>query len=74
MRPSFAILALVAGALGIGAAKADPSDPIARGAYLATVMDCAGRHIPRGADGAPLVEAGLSGGSVGFEIWGVGVF
>jgi hypothetical protein len=30
--------------------------------------------MPRGADGAPIFEAGLSGGTVGFEIPGMGIF
>jgi mono/diheme cytochrome c family protein len=41
---------------------------------IATVMDCAGCHMPRGSDGAPIFEAGLSGGTVGFEIPGMGIF
>ncbi|ADZ71006.1 c-type cytochrome [Polymorphum gilvum] len=53
----------------------DPStDLIERGKYLATIMDCAGCHMPRGNDGTPVVEAGLSGGTVGFEIPGLGIF
>jgi mono/diheme cytochrome c family protein len=51
-----------------------PDDLTARGAYLATVMDCAGCHMPRGSDGMPLFHAGLSGGTVGFEIPGMGIF
>lgn len=47
---------------------------LARGEYLAKIMDCAGCHMPRGADGVPLAEAGLSGGTVGFEIPGMGIF
>ncbi len=47
---------------------------IERGAYLARVMDCAGCHMPRDARGAPVEEAGLSGGTVGFEIPGLGIF
>ncbi|MCE5972344.1 cytochrome c [Sinirhodobacter sp. WL0062] len=47
---------------------------VARGAYLAQIMDCAGCHMPRGSDGAPMFEAGLSGGNIGFEIPGMGVF
>jgi len=47
---------------------------VERGAYLARIMDCAGCHMPRGADGAPIAEAGLSGGNVGFEIPGLGIF
>lgn len=50
------------------------ADPVDRGAYLARIMDCAGCHMPRGADGAPIAGAGLSGGTVGFEIPGLGIF
>ena len=49
-------------------------DRIERGAYLAQIMDCAGCHTPRGPDGAPIHDAGLSGGNVGFEIPGMGTF
>ncbi|NKX44635.1 c-type cytochrome [Roseicyclus persicicus] len=56
------------------AVLAQDAEQIARGAYLATIMDCAGCHMPRGADGVPLFEAGLSGGTVGFEIPGMGIF
>lgn len=52
----------------------DAGDRIARGAYLAQIMDCAGCHTPRGPDGAPIHDAGLSGGNVGFEIPGLGTF
>ena len=51
-----------------------PDDLVTRGSYLATVMDCAGCHMPRGSDGVPLFHAGLSGGTVGFEIPGMGIF
>lgn len=45
-----------------------------RGAYLSVIMDCAGCHMPRDRDGAPDFEAGLSGGTIGFELPGLGVF
>ncbi|MCF1709340.1 cytochrome c [Tabrizicola sp. J26] len=47
---------------------------VARGAYLARIMDCAGCHMPRNPQGMPIEEAGLSGGTVGFEIPGLGIF
>lgn len=47
---------------------------VERGAYLGEIMDCAGCHMPRDGDGVPMVEAGLSGGNVGFEIPGLGIF
>lgn len=43
------ILALMAGATP-ALAQDGAADAIARGKYLATVMDCAGCHMPRGAD------------------------
>ena len=53
---------------------AETPDPVARGAYLARIMDCAGCHMPRGPDGTPIVENGLAGGTVGFELPGLGTF
>lgn len=50
------------------------ADPVDRGAYLVGIMDCAGCHMPRGPQGAPIESAGLSGGNVGFEIPGLGIF
>lgn len=47
---------------------------VARGGYLALVMDCAGCHMPRDATGAPLSDMGLAGGTVGFELPGLGIF
>lgn len=49
-------------------------DKLARGAYLARVMDCGGCHTPRGPDGAPILDRALTGGTVGFEIPGLGTF
>jgi mono/diheme cytochrome c family protein len=49
-------------------------DLVERGAYLGRIMDCAGCHMPRNAEGAPAFDAGLSGGTVGFEIPGLGTF
>lgn len=66
----FALLACAATPAG----AESPGNVVARGAYLATVMDCAGCHMPRGSDGAPIFDAGLSGGTVGFEIPGMGIF
>ena len=71
-----ALLLAAAAALAATASQAQQQDPdiVARGAYLGRIMDCAGCHMPRGPDGAPIHEAGLSGGTVGFEIPGLGVF
>ena len=48
--------------------------PVERGGFLVGIMDCAGCHLPRGPEGAPIESAGLSGGNVGFEIPGLGIF
>ena len=69
------IVAMAAGLAASAATAGDPdADRIARGAYLGRIMDCAGCHMPRGPDGAPIFEAGLSGGTIGFEIPGLGTF
>ncbi|MCA0433695.1 MAG: c-type cytochrome [Proteobacteria bacterium] len=69
-------LALALLVLGTTPAFAEEVDSarLARGQYLSRIMDCAGCHMPRGPDGAPIAEAGLSGGTVGFEIPGLGTF
>jgi len=72
MTPSRILLAAALCAHAVGAQAESPD--IERGSYLARMMDCAGCHMPRDANGAPLVEAGLSGGTIGFEIPGVGIF
>lgn len=64
------ILAVVA----IAGPSSAEDDRIARGAYLAQIMDCAGCHMPRNATGTPMIEAGLSGGTIGFELPGLGTF
>lgn len=61
------------------AARAEEDDEtqaaqIARGAYLARIMDCGGCHTPRDATGAPVETAYLSGATVGFEIPGMATF
>lgn len=75
MRLYFTLL-LAAVALTASQAQAEEAnaDLIARGAYLGTIMDCAGCHMPRGPDGVPIFAAGLAGGSIGFEIPGLGTF
>lgn len=52
----------------------DQAGQLERGAYLVSIMDCGGCHVPRGPNGAPVPGAGLTGGTVGFEIPGLGVF
>jgi len=60
--------------LAAPAARAEDAAQIERGAYLALIMDCAGCHMPRDQTGMPMVEAGMSGATVGFEIPGMGIF
>ena len=74
MKNRFVTTTVAAGLLALGGGTVAHADAVERGAYLARIMDCAGFHMPRAADGAPIVEAGLSGGSVGFEIPGLGIF
>ncbi|QIE54659.1 cytochrome c [Pikeienuella piscinae] len=47
---------------------------VERGAYLVSIMDCAGCHSGRAPDGAPDPDAYLAGGALGFELPGLGVF
>jgi len=46
---------------------------IERGKYLAVIMDCAGCHN-RGSFSAKPTEGHLEGGTIGFEVPGLGVF
>lgn len=46
---------------------------LARGQYLATVMDCGGCHTPGALTGAPDQARALTGSTVGFEVPGLGV-
>lgn len=72
---SLAIAALFLAATATTARAETPdADLVARGAYLGRIMDCAGCHMPRDTDGHPDFEAGLSGGTVGFELPGLGTF
>ena len=72
MKPTILSLAAI---LPLCASLASAGDSLTkRGAYLARVMDCAGCHMPRDATGMPIASAGLSGGTVGFEIPGMGIF
>lgn len=56
------------------AAPAGADDEVARGAYLAAIMDCEGCHSGRFPDGRIDADRHLTGGTVGFEIPGLGVF
>jgi mono/diheme cytochrome c family protein len=71
MTPRLALAAAFAAAATL--AHAEPAD-LARGAYLARIMDCGGCHTPRRPDGMPEPDAELAGGTFGFELPGLGVF
>jgi cytochrome c553 len=67
------VFALIAAAVAAPAARAD--ELVERGAYLARLMDCGGCHTwgsmtPEGLD----ESRALAGGTIGFEIPGLGVF
>ena len=47
---------------------------IARGEYLAHIMDCTGCHTPGSMSGNPDMARYLGGGDMGFEIPGLGIF
>lgn len=63
---SLGLIVVASGALGAGDAQ--------RGAYLAAIMDCGGCHSGRTADGAPDPAQQLTGGTLGFELPGLGIF
>ena len=68
-----AMTALVGTGLAMGSAHAD--DMVARGEYLSRIMDCGGCHTwgamtPDGPD----ESRALAGGTIGFEVSGLGVF
>jgi mono/diheme cytochrome c family protein len=49
-------------------------DLVARGEYLARIMDCTGCHTPGALAGQPDFERYLAGSDIGFEIPGLGIF
>lgn len=68
MKISLTALGMVAAASGALAGDAD------RGAYLAAIMDCTGCHSGRTAGGAIDAAQHLTGGTLGFELPGLGIF
>lgn len=74
--------AALAGLLAAGCAAAAPGHGqaedqaalVARGAYLAQIMDCGGCHTPGALTGAPDTSRTLAGGTVGFRVGDLGVF
>lgn len=61
-------------ALLCGPAQAGDEETLARGAYLAKIMDCGGCHTTGMLAGAPAPDGYLAGSDIGFEIPGLGVF
>lgn len=66
MATAFLVLATAPGA------RADAL--VARGEYLARIMDCNGCHTPGALAGQPDFERYLAGSDIGFQIPGLGVF
>ena len=60
-------------AQGNATSAAAAADPVERGRYLTTIMDCSGCHNS-GAFGPKPEEGHLAGSDTGFEIPGMGVF
>lgn len=70
-------LLAVAGFLTIalgGHAASAADEPLRRGEYLATIMDCGGCHTTGVFFGKPDPERYLAGSEVGFKIPGLGIF
>ncbi|MDX2204141.1 MAG: cytochrome c [Hyphomicrobiaceae bacterium] len=65
----FSLLALLG-----GATLAQKGDDIARGEYLARIMDCAGCHTPGALIGKPDQARNLAGSEIGFHIPDLGYF
>lgn len=61
------------GAIAVAGTALAESD-VERGAYLAAIMDCAGCHSGRTPDGALAPDQHLTGGTIGFELPGLGTF
>jgi mono/diheme cytochrome c family protein len=55
-------------------APAEADDTLARGEYLARIMDCGGCHTYGALIGQPDMTRYLAGSDVGFEMPGLGVF
>jgi cytochrome c553 len=68
---SLALIAIAASSSHSAALAAGDAE---RGAYLAAIMDCEGCHSGRRPDGALDPAQHLTGGTVGFELPGLGIF
>ena len=66
-------MAVLAAAAFAGPALAQQGD-VARGKYLATIMDCTGCHTAGALIGQPDPKRFLAGSEIGFAIPGLGVF
>ncbi len=75
VRP-WALAALVVTALGVldQVPPARAHDVLARGEYLAYIMDCGGCHTTGALAGKPDPASYLGGSDIGFEIPGLGIF
>jgi mono/diheme cytochrome c family protein len=71
-----ALIATAVAATALSTAEPVRADEalIARGDYLARIMDCTGCHTPGTMSGNPDMTMYLAGGDVGFEIPGLGIF
>lgn len=58
----------------LAAGPAAAQDPVERGRYLATIMDCNGCHTPGALTGKPDMARYLGGAMAGFGVPGAGVF
>lgn len=68
-----ALAASIAALLPFASAAAG-SEGLARGEYLATIMDCTGCHTTGALAGQPDPARYLAGSDVGFELPGLGIF
>lgn len=64
---------LVAESLDAGVSARGEGADVARGQYLATIMDCAGCHTPGAMAGQPDPDRALAGSTIGFALPGGGV-
>jgi mono/diheme cytochrome c family protein len=65
---------LVASSPMLATPAAADADLLARGEYLANIMDCTGCHTPGALAGQPDHGQFLGGSDIGFHIPGVGIF
>ncbi|MBI2253888.1 MAG: c-type cytochrome [Proteobacteria bacterium] len=72
MKAGFAVASVLVLATFVNPAAAE--DKVARGAYLASIMDCGGCHNTGAFTPKPNMETPLAGSDIGFEIPGLGVF